>query len=204
MKEFWDGRYALADYAYGTEPNLYLKNIIGGLNPGKILFPAEGEGRNAVYAATLGWDVYAFDLSDEGKNKAMKLAEEKGVNIHYEVGSLEQLDYPKESFDAIALIFAHFPPEKKSEFHKTINSWLKPGAFVIFEAFAKDQLKFNSKNPKAGGPKDYDTLFSAEEIRNLFPDFEYLELVETETELKEGLYHVGQSAVVRFYGKKLC
>ena len=47
------------------------------MSPGKILFVCEGEGRNAVYAAQKNWDVTAFDLSEEGKNKALNLAQKK-------------------------------------------------------------------------------------------------------------------------------
>ncbi len=202
MLEFWDKRYSQDEYAYGTEPNSYLKSSLEGLKAGKILFPAEGEGRNAVFASVLGWDVFAFDQSLAGKNKAIKLADEKEVTINYNVGSLEQLNYHDNQFDVIALIFAHFPADKKADFHKKISNWLKPGGIVIFEAFSKNHLKFNSVNPKAGGPKDIDTLFSADEIKEFFPDFEYLELEETETFLEEGLYHIGMSSVVRFLGKK--
>ena len=59
------------------EPNAYFKKIIDTLFPGKILLAAEGEGRNAVYAASLGWDVYAYDFSEMAYKKAMKLAAEK-------------------------------------------------------------------------------------------------------------------------------
>lgn len=37
--------------------------------PGKILLPAEDEGRNAVYAAKLGQEVYVFDSSSEAIKK---------------------------------------------------------------------------------------------------------------------------------------
>ena len=43
----------------------------------KILLAAEGEGRNAVYAASIGWEVFAYDFSEFGYKKAMKLATEK-------------------------------------------------------------------------------------------------------------------------------
>jgi len=56
-------------------PNNYLKEQLSKLDVGSILFPAEGEGRNAVFAARLGWTVSAFDISTEGKLKAIKLAE---------------------------------------------------------------------------------------------------------------------------------
>ena len=69
MKEFWNERYAAENYVYGTLPNTFFKYELSRLRPGKILLPAEGEGRNAVYAAEQGWDVYAFDYSHEAKRK---------------------------------------------------------------------------------------------------------------------------------------
>ena len=60
MKEFWDDRYSKNEFAYGEQPNNYLKEQLEKLQVGRILFPAEGEGRNAVFAATLGWKVSSF------------------------------------------------------------------------------------------------------------------------------------------------
>jgi len=60
-KDRWDERYSNEAYAYGELPNDYLKEQLEKANVGKILFPADGEGRNGVFAAKLGWDVSAFD-----------------------------------------------------------------------------------------------------------------------------------------------
>ena len=73
MKEFWNDRYAKETYVYGTSPNAFFKEQLRLLDVGTILLPAEGEGRNAVYAAKLGWDVYAFDYSAHAHHKAIKL-----------------------------------------------------------------------------------------------------------------------------------
>ena len=115
MKEFWDERYAEEQYVYGEEPNEFFKEQLDRLEPNRILLPADGEGRNGVYAAEKGWDVYAFDISNKGKEKADQLAKRKGVSINYEVGPLEEMDYSPESFDVIALIFSHFPPDLKPD-----------------------------------------------------------------------------------------
>jgi SAM-dependent methyltransferase len=123
MSEFWNKRYALKEYVYGTEPNLFFKNQFIKLSPGKILFPAEGEGRNAVYAAKLGWDVYAFDSSTEAKKKAEWLAEENSVEIKYHVNDMETADYPLDFFDCIILIFAHFHPFERNYFHNKLLSF---------------------------------------------------------------------------------
>jgi hypothetical protein len=202
MKEFWDERYAEKDYAYGEDPNVFFKEKISVLSTGKLLLPADGEGRNGVYAASKGWEVDAFDISDSGRKKAMDLARRKGVTLTYNVGPLEEQRYKPESFDAIALIFAHFPPHLKTSYHNKFVELLKPGGYIIFEAFSKNHLKYNSKNPEVGGPKNEDILYDVEELCDYFQGLDGLETYECEVDLSEGVYHKGTGSVVRFVGKK--
>ena len=172
------------------------------LTVGTILFPAEGEGRNAVFAAKLGWMVSAFDISNEGKIKAIRLAEKNNVTIDYKVGELRTLDFETEQFDVIALIYAHFPANIKSLYHKTFDKYLKNDGIVIFESFSKKHIDYVTANEKVGGPKDIESLFSIDEIKSDFPDYEIIELVEKEIELNEGLFHNGAGSVIRFIGRK--
>ena len=201
-KQLWDTRYGVVEYAYGKEPNLFFKEQLEKLEPGNILLPAEGEGRNAVYAATKDWNVTAFDMSEAGKQKALLLAKEHNVSINYLVGDLEHLDFNKHSFDAIGLIYAHFLEDKKSMLHKKLNDYLKPGGVVIFEAFSKNNLPLAKANPKIGGLMDINMLFSMEEIEADFSNYEIDILEEREIELKEGVYHNGIGSVIRFLGRK--
>lgn len=198
----WDDRYSNDEFAYGEEPNNYLKEQLTKLKVRSILFPAEGEGRNAVFAAKNGWKVSAFDISQEGKNKATKLAEKNRVTIDYKVGELETLDFKSEQFDAIALIYAHFPADIKSLYHKTFDNYLKKNGTIIFEAFSKKHLDYVTANEKVGGPKDIESLFSIDEIKADFPNYEIVELVEQNIELNEGIFHNGTGSVIRFVGRK--
>ncbi len=200
--ERWNDRYSQEEFAYGEQPNNYLKEELAKMNPGTILFPAEGEGRNAVFAATLGWTVSAFDISVEGKNKAMRLAETKKVTIDYQVGELRSLDYSDGQFDVIALIYAHFPADIKSLYHRALDKYLRKNGVVILEAFSKKHVDYNSKNEKVGGPKEIAMLFSIDEIKSDFEHYEIIELVEKEIELSEGLFHNGKGSVIRFVGRK--
>ena len=199
----WDERYSKVEFAYGEAPNNYLKAQLTKLPIGKILFPAEGEGRNAVFAAKLGWSVSAFDISSEGKNKAIKLAEKNNVSIDYQVGVLETLDFESEQFDVIALIYAHFPANIKSLYHKTFDRLLKNNGIIVFEAFSKKHIDYVTANEKVGGPKDIESLFSIDEIKSDFPNYEIIELVEQDIELNEGTYHNGIGSVIRFVGRKM-
>lgn len=198
----WNERYSNNEFAYGEQPNNYLREQLEKLKAGTILFPAEGEGRNAVYAAQIGWTVAAFDISVEGQKKAFQLAERKNVTLNYGVGELEKMNYADEQFDAIGLIYAHFPAPIKSIYHKALDKYLKPGGVIIFEAFSKKHIDYVAKNEKVGGPKDIASLFSIEEIKTDFPNYDFEELVEMEIELKEGLFHNGQGSVIRFTGPK--
>jgi len=202
MKEFWDERYAHEEFAYGEEPNEYFKEKLSKLKPGRILLPAEGEGRNAVYAAKLGWEVDAFDISKEGKSKAEQLAEKHNVSINYQVGALEDLNYESETFDVVGLIFTHFNPEIRAKYHKTFVGLLKTGGKIISETFSKNHIKYNVENPKVGGPKDVDFLTSIDQIHDEFIEIKVLELKTTEKELDEGIFHVGKGEVIRFFGEK--
>lgn len=200
--DHWNTRYKEKEYAFGKEPNVFLKKQLLGTQSGKILFPAEGEGRNAVFAALLGWEVHAFDISNEGQKKALDLAEEYSVQINYSVGELTELKYPENYFDAIGLIYAHFPPEIRNTYHNILSRYLKKGGYVILEAFGQNHLKYREKNPSIGGPKEREWLFSEQLIKKEFLNFEINLLEEKEVELNEGLYHVGIGSVLRFVGEK--
>lgn len=196
MKDFWNERFGTEEFIYGTKPNKFFKQQLDKLQPGSILLPAEGEGRNAVYAASQGWEVKAFDSSIKGKEKALQLAKKKAVNITYEVTGVVEFQ-SDEKFDVIGLCYAHFPVEIRKQAHQHLLQFLKIGGHVIFEAFAKTQLGNTS-----GGPKNKDMLFSIEIIKDEFPQLEFKLLQEMTIELSEGNYHKGKAEVIRFLGVK--
>lgn len=202
MVDFWNERYCQQEFAYGITPNAYLKDKLVGLPIGKILFPADGEGRNSVFAAQLGWEVEAFDSSAEGKKKADLLSKDKEVRINYIVADIDDINYPKSSFDAMVLIYAHFPSEQRLEYHRKLADSLKPRGMLILEGFSKAHAENQKIYPNVGGPKNIDVLYDLEELKSDFEGFDFLEEIETETELSEGNCHVGKAAVVRILAIK--
>src|ERR1039457_7358000 len=82
-KQNWDERFSSEEYVYGTDPNVFLKEQLAKLSPGRLLMLGEGEGRNAVYAAKMNWQVDAVDFSDQARLKALKLAAKDNVKINY-------------------------------------------------------------------------------------------------------------------------
>lgn len=202
MKEFWNERYSQSEFAYGETPNEYLKEKLKSIPTGKILFACEGEGRNAVYASKLGWKSFAFDQSQEGKNKAELLALKKDVEMEYLVSDVENIDYPSEYFDALVLVYAHFPEAKRKEYHQKLASSLKKNGSLIIEGFSKQHFDYQMKNPNIGGPKDINMLYDLSELKSDFEGFDFIESCQTETELNEGIYHIGQASVIRILALK--
>lgn len=198
----WDERYRQQEYAYGKAPNMFFKEWLARFTPGNLLMPAEGEGRNGVYAATQGWQVTAFDISEAGRNKALQLAAENGVSINYLLGTLDSLPFTPAFFDAIGLIYAHVEGGQKAAFHQLASTYLRPGGVLLLEAFSKKHLAFNRQNPAVGGPKEVDMLLAKEELAGWFADYDVLLLEETVVHLQEGVYHNGEGAVIRFVGRK--
>lgn len=197
MKSFWDERYSGDEFAYGTKPNVFFKEQIKNLSPGNLLLPAEGEGRNAVYAALEGWKVIAFDQSEVARQKAEKLAMDFMVNINYEVCDQKDFDIDENYFDCVALIFVHMPIEFRDDFHQKMLRFLKPGGKLILEGFEKSQI-----NNSTGGPKNTDMLFSKKELFNDFKSLKNISVSEDEVQLNEGKFHNGISSIIRLTGIK--
>lgn len=205
MKDFWNERFDTDEYIYGVTPNEYLKTQLDQLpNKGRLLLPAEGEGRNAVYAAKQGWEVHAFDVSDKGRDKALKLAADNNVTIDYKLGNyLEDYSYPDNFFDAVGLVYSHFTGDLRAGFHKAIAKSVKPGGVVIMEAFSKKHLQHKQENPgNNSGPGHIDLLIATEELLEEFEGFEMLELEEQLIHLEAGIKHSGTGYVIRMTARK--
>jgi hypothetical protein len=203
MNNFWDERFANNKSVYGEEPNQFFKEQLSKLEAGALLLPAEGEGRNAIFAAKTGWEVSAFDTSKVGRENALKRAKIENVAIDYKLQDILEFDYSENMFDAIGLVFAHFPSIIRAKFHQKLISNLRVGGYIILEGFSKNHLQFSEKNPSAGGPKNIDMLFDSESILEDFSSLKTILIEEKIIHLSEGEFHQGESYVVRYVGQKM-
>lgn len=197
MQQFWNQRYTENEMVYGYEPNQFFKLFIDSNKPGTILLPADGEGRNAVYAAKKGWQVDAFDYSEVAREKALAFAKKENVQIQYEVKDIGNYTAIKQ-YDAVGLIYVHLPEMLRKKFHAEICKAIKPGGYLVLEAFGKEQAKFES-----GGPKDEALLYDAPTLCNDFQFLHVMSCEQKELTLNEGGYHKGKAAVLRLIGQRL-
>ncbi|MCG5535771.1 SAM-dependent methyltransferase [Ectothiorhodospira mobilis] len=193
MKEFWDNRFAAGGYVYGTAPNAYLLAHHALYRPGqRVLCVGDGEGRNGVWLAGRGLEVTSVDFSRQALDKAEALAQHRGVVLHTVCADVAGWDWPRERFDHVVSIFLHLPPEQRWRVHEAMFRALKPGGWLLLEAFHPEQIHYHS-----GGPRDVAMLYGSVTLREDLVDAEFRELAEVAVHLDEGPGHQGRAAVTR-------
>jgi hypothetical protein len=194
--EIWDSRYSKRIYAYGKEPNAFFASELSKIPTGGILLPADGEGRNAVHALRLGWNVIAFDQSEKGRDKAIALAEDHGLELEFTVADAREFKCPV-LVDVVAYCYFHLPATEVYSIYDRLNGFLASGGNMIFEAFSVKNIGMGS-----GGPQTESMCFTVEEVKSMFSSFSEVEVWEEKITLKEGLYHDGEAWVIRARGIK--
>ena len=193
----WDERFSTNKNLYSTAPNFQFADYLKLKKPGKILLPGDGEGRNGVFAAKLGWDVTTFDYSKIAIKHTRELAESAGVSIHSICASIDEVQFPEGHFDIIALIFLHLPPEiRKIHFPRLLN-FLKNSGEVYLLGFNKRQIDLTT-----GGPKNEGMLNSKDELKTDFSTLRIEKLEEFRFELNEGPKHQGMAELIEMVGVK--
>ena len=195
MDEFerWEPRFAVPEYAFGKEPNEFLKSCKNLLPPsGRALVVADGEGRNGVWLAEQGLDVLAIDFSPSAQKKARDLANERRVDVTFVQADVHDWDYPQSAFDVVVEIFTQFSsPTERSLKWAGMRHTLKSGGLLVIQGYTPKQLEYAT-----GGPKQLENLYTRAILEREFGDFRHLAIVEEERELREGASHAGISALI--------
>lgn len=188
----WDERYSEEGYAYGIEPNDFLRAVAPRLPVGSTLCLGEGEGRNAVFLAGLGHGVTALDASAVGLEKARRLAESRGLSVRTLHTDLAQYTIEPGAWDVIVSIFCHLPPALRRRVHEEVVRGLRPGGMFVLEAYTVRQLDL-----RTGGPPAAEVMMGLEDLRAELAGLRLDHAAELEREIHEGRYHEGVGAVVQ-------
>ena len=197
----WDQRYSTNEYAYGVYPNAFLSASIAKLdmraNGQRVLCLAEGEGRNAVYLATLGYDVTAMDQSRVGLEKAEQLATKRGVDLAIECGDLGNYQPESNGYHLVTMIWAHASASVRKNSYRIVDQALKAGGHLILEGYVPSQATRHT-----GGPSQPDYMFTLKELRANFPSYEFIIEQELTRDVQEGRFHTGLGDVVQVLARK--
>jgi SAM-dependent methyltransferase len=193
----WDKRYSSDEYAYGIEPNSFLKANFNTIPKGKVLSLAEGEGRNAVFLARQGYSVTAVDSSLVGIGKGRKLASYHGVDVEFIHADLITYDGGLNQWDGIVSIFFPLSSLHRQTLHKKVVDGLKKSGVLLLEAYTPEQLKFGT-----GGGKNAAFMQSKVSLIDEFRGLKFGHLVELERSVVEGSCHTGMASVVQAIATK--
>jgi SAM-dependent methyltransferase len=129
--DYWDRFYLNPKSKFNQAPNAFLVEVTKTILPGVALDYAMGEGRNAIYLAQLGWQVWGFDPSTAGVALANRRAAALDLTLHAAAVPDDQFQFGKDRFDLILFSWAMplIPVDRVLES-------LKPGGMVIMECAA--------------------------------------------------------------------
>jgi cyclopropane fatty-acyl-phospholipid synthase-like methyltransferase len=197
--ERWETRFRAPGYAFGKEPNAFLKSQAHRLpRGGSALSVADGEGRNGVWLAEQGLDVTTIDFSPAGVEKARTLAAERGVKLRAELADVTTWQWPSEAYDVIAGIFIQFvTPAERERLFAGMKRALKRGGLLILQGYRPEQLKY-----RTGGPQNAEQLYTRGLLQSAFGDMAEIEISEHDSAISEGTSHVGMSALIDLVAKK--
>ena len=200
--ERWESRFAAPDYIFGTAPNAFLaaqaRLLPKGPKRGRALAIADGEGRNGVWLAEQGLDVFAFDFSPTAQEKARALAAARGVSIATKLVDVGSYDWPPDAFDVVIDIFTQFSdPAERAQKFAGIRRTLKSGGLLLLQGYRPEQIAYGT-----GGPKVPENMYTRALLEREFASFRRIEIEEYDVEMHEGTAHAGMSAVINLVGWK--
>lgn len=131
----WNDALTKDTTKFSREPNALLVSTVEFLKPGKALDIGMGQGRNAIFLATKGWEVTGVDIAEKAVELAQKNAAEKNIKINAVVMPIEKFGYGKNEWDLITHIYEGCPTPDRVE---KIKESLKTGGVLVFEFFHRD------------------------------------------------------------------
>jgi SAM-dependent methyltransferase len=194
--DFWNPKFETEEYIFGTEANSFIKAAVPPARDGQTAYaPADGEGRNGVYLAEIGYQVTSTDIADKAVEKAKKLAQSRGVSINAMVGDI--MGDPTGQFDVVIVSFMHFYRDDHLRFVDHIHKALAPGGLLALEGYSLDQIPLAS-----GGPKSPDMLYTREQLKQDFAALDILLIQDAKRCLNEGPRHQGEAATIQLIARK--
>ena len=155
----WNERYSGSELLWTATPNRFLVAEASGLEPGRALDLACGEGRNAVWLAERGWQVTGVDFSDVAIEKARELAAARGVEGEWLAADLADYRAEPRAFDLVLVFYFQVPDELRRLVLRAAAEAVADGGTFLLVAHDSDNLAEGY-----GGPRDPRLLYTAADV----------------------------------------
>ena len=162
-REDGNARYAQKVLLWTAQPNRLFAAEVAGIEPGRALDVACGEGRNAVCLAEQGWRVRGIDFSEVALGKAAELARARGVEVEWVAADVLVHEPPPGAFDLVAVLYLQLPHDELARALRSAARAVAPGGALI--VLGHDTRNLTDGH---GGPRDPSVLVTpADVVANL-------------------------------------
>jgi thioredoxin reductase/SAM-dependent methyltransferase len=158
-QDFWDKRYESGERIWSGKPNLQLVATATDLPPGTALDVGSGEGADAIWLASRGWQVTGVDLSQVALDRAAGHATEAGVDVTWHQVDAISWDPAPARYDLVSAQFVHLPRTARDALHRRLAAAVRPGGTLLIVGHHPSDL-----HTTMGRPRLPHLMFTAEEI----------------------------------------
>ncbi len=158
----WDERYE-AGRMWSREPNRFFVDAVDGLDAGRALDLACGEGRNALWLAQRGWTVTAVDFSTVAIDRGREIAADLGIDLDWQVADLTTWELGVEAWDLVAHVYLHWAAECREPFLDRCAAAVAPGGRIVVVGHDRTNIEDGH-----GGPQDPALLTTPDELAERF------------------------------------
>lgn len=192
-EKFWDDRYRTAQRIWSGNPNAHLVEQVADLAPGTALDIGCGEGADAVWLASRGWQVAGVDISSVALDRAAEQvaanAPELADRIKWQRADVLNSDLAPEQFDLVSAQFLHVPEPARDALHRRLAAAVRPGGTLLIVGHHVSDL-----HTAIARPRRPDLLFTAEDLAAML-DPELWD-IETSTPAREAPNHDGKLVTI--------
>jgi SAM-dependent methyltransferase len=159
----WDERYRIKELVWGAGPNVWVHRELADLAPGRAVDLACGEGRNAMWLASLGWRVLGVDFSAVALDKARELQVGGGAvtqPVTWQCADATTVDLESSGpYDLALICYLQLPARGRRAVVARAANALAPGGTLLVIAHDSANLAEGT-----GGPQYPEVLYTAADV----------------------------------------
>jgi SAM-dependent methyltransferase len=159
---FWDRRYESGPALWSREPNRHLVTEAERLAPGRALDVGCGEGADAIWLATRGWQVTGVDISQVALDRAAARASETAEiadRITWLHADVIEWVPDSDAYGLVSAQFLHLPSASRDPLYRRLADAVAPGGTLLIVGHHISDLETN-----VGRPPVPDLFFSTSDV----------------------------------------
>jgi len=143
---------------WSSGPNQFVIEQVSHRPVGTALDVGCGEGRNALWLASLGWQVVGLDFSGVALERAATLARKRALDVSWQQADLTAW-HPTAQVALVLIAYVHLPAAERRQLLTTSRSAVLPGGYLLLIGHDLRNLRDGT-----GGPQDSALLWQPQDV----------------------------------------